>query len=58
MDQIRWLGKDVTLLRYPDQGHGFTGPALRDFSGRVMAFFDQHLNASPRAEPFPTRHGG
>ncbi len=54
---LRWLGKDVTLLRYPDQGHGFTGPALRDFSERVMVFFDQHLNASPRAASFPTTHG-
>ncbi len=43
---LRWLGKDVTLLRYPGQGHGFTGPALRDFSDRVMTFFDQHLSGT------------
>jgi dipeptidyl aminopeptidase/acylaminoacyl peptidase len=40
---LRWLHRDVTLLRYPDQGHGFTGTTLQDFSRRVIAFFDEHL---------------
>lgn len=41
---LRSAGVDVTLLRYPDQGHGFTGAALEDFWGREMAFFKHYLN--------------
>ena len=40
---LRWLGKDVTLLRYPGQGHGLTGAALKDFYQRVIALFDSYL---------------
>lgn len=40
---LRFAEADVTLLRYPDQGHIFTGNALRDFWDREMAFFKQHL---------------
>jgi len=40
---LRWLGKDVTFLRYPGQGHGFSGAALKDFWERETAFFDDHL---------------
>jgi dipeptidyl aminopeptidase/acylaminoacyl peptidase len=40
---LRSAGVDVTLLRYPDQGHGFTGPALADFWERQMAFFKRYL---------------
>jgi len=40
---LRRFGCDVTLLRYPNQGHGFTGAAARDFWGREMAFFDNYL---------------
>jgi dipeptidyl aminopeptidase/acylaminoacyl peptidase len=40
---LRRAGVDVTLLRYPGQGHGFTGAALEDFWGREMAFFDRYL---------------
>jgi dipeptidyl aminopeptidase/acylaminoacyl peptidase len=43
---LRWFGKEVVLLRYPDQGHGFTGWALRDFWERESAFFDEHLKPS------------
>ncbi|HKT51582.1 MAG TPA: hypothetical protein VJV96_14890 [Candidatus Angelobacter sp.] len=28
---LRYLGKDVTLLRYEGQGHGFKGAAMTDF---------------------------
>jgi dipeptidyl aminopeptidase/acylaminoacyl peptidase len=41
---LRYLGRDVTLLRYPDQGHGFTGAALNDYWDRVNAFIAGHLN--------------
>lgn len=41
---LRWLGKDVTLLRYPGQGHGFTGPAMRDFWERENKFLDSYLH--------------
>jgi dipeptidyl aminopeptidase/acylaminoacyl peptidase len=40
---LRWFGKDVMLLRYPGQGHGFTGPALKDFWMRENDFFDKYL---------------
>jgi len=40
---LRYLGKQVTFLRYPDQGHEFTGAALRDFWEREMQFFDKYL---------------
>jgi dipeptidyl aminopeptidase/acylaminoacyl peptidase len=40
---LRQYGKDVTLLRYPDQSHVFSGAALRDFWERENAFFDKYL---------------
>jgi dipeptidyl aminopeptidase/acylaminoacyl peptidase len=40
---LRYLGRDVTLLRYPKQGHGFEGAALKDYWQRVNTFFDRHL---------------
>jgi hypothetical protein len=40
---LRFLGKDVTLLRYPGQGHGFEGAALKGFWERENAFFDKYL---------------
>jgi dipeptidyl aminopeptidase/acylaminoacyl peptidase len=40
---LRAAGVDVTLVRYPDQGHGFTGAAMADFWRREMAFFDRYL---------------
>jgi dipeptidyl aminopeptidase/acylaminoacyl peptidase len=41
---LRSAGVDVTLLRYPDQGHGFNGAAMTDFWGREMGFFRQYLH--------------
>jgi dipeptidyl aminopeptidase/acylaminoacyl peptidase len=41
---LRWLGKDVTLLRYPGQEHGFTGAAMKDFWERENIFLDSHLD--------------
>jgi len=46
---LRYLGKDVTFLRYPGQGHGFEGEALKDFWERENAFFDKYLR--PRQPP-------
>lgn len=40
---LRQAGAEVTLLRYPDQGHLFAGPAMKDFHERLMAFFRRHL---------------
>ena len=48
---LRYLGRDVTFLRYPDQGHGFTGAALKDYWERVNAFFDMHLHPEPPTIP-------
>jgi len=43
---LRHFGVDVTLLRYPGQGHGFTGQAMRDFWQREMTFLAKCLNPS------------
>jgi dipeptidyl aminopeptidase/acylaminoacyl peptidase len=40
---LREMGLDVTLLRYPDQEHGFTGASLRDFWARELNFFSSYL---------------
>ena len=40
---LRVAGKEVTLLRYPNQGHGFSGAALEDFWQREMAFMANYL---------------
>jgi len=40
---LRALNANVTLLRYPNQGHGFSGAAMADFWGRENAFFDSCL---------------
>jgi dipeptidyl aminopeptidase/acylaminoacyl peptidase len=40
---LRWLKKPVTFVRYPDQGHGFTGAALQDFWQRELEFFNRYL---------------
>lgn len=45
---LRYLGRDVTFVRYPNQGHGFEGEALEDFWKREMAFFDNCLNPAVR----------
>jgi dipeptidyl aminopeptidase/acylaminoacyl peptidase len=41
---LRRIGAEVTLLRYPGQAHGFSGPALRDFWTREMRFFARYLD--------------
>jgi dipeptidyl aminopeptidase/acylaminoacyl peptidase len=40
---LRSAGVEVTLLRYADQGHGFSGSAMADFWSREMAFFKGYL---------------
>jgi dipeptidyl aminopeptidase/acylaminoacyl peptidase len=40
---LRVAGQDVTLLRYPGEGHSFAGEALRDFYGRETEFFAKYL---------------
>jgi dipeptidyl aminopeptidase/acylaminoacyl peptidase len=40
---LRYLGKEVTLLRYEGQGHGFQGEAMQDFWDRKIAFYDRYL---------------
>jgi dienelactone hydrolase len=34
---------------YPDQGHGFHGPAQIDAAGRILAFLQRHLGANTAA---------
>jgi dipeptidyl aminopeptidase/acylaminoacyl peptidase len=40
---LRYLGREVTLLRYPTQGHGFSGAADEDFTQRLRTFFSTYL---------------
>jgi dipeptidyl aminopeptidase/acylaminoacyl peptidase len=42
---LRYLGKDVTFLRYPNQGHELEGAAMEDFWRRENAFFDRYLKS-------------
>ncbi len=42
-NSLRAQHKEVTLLRYAGQGHGFSGNALKDFAGRESAFFARYL---------------
>ena len=42
-NSLRWAKKDATLLRYPGQGHGFTGAAMQDFWTRETNFVDHYL---------------
>jgi dipeptidyl aminopeptidase/acylaminoacyl peptidase len=57
---LRQLGREVTLVRYPDQSHGFTGLALEDFWRREMEFFARYLQpksaASKTSNHRPTKH--
>jgi dipeptidyl aminopeptidase/acylaminoacyl peptidase len=49
---LRQLGKEVTMLRYANEGHVFTVPEdLEDFRARVDAFFDRHLLIEKSATP-------
>lgn len=41
---LRFAGKQVTFLRYPNEGHVFVGPGLRDLWNREMAFFARYLH--------------
>jgi dipeptidyl aminopeptidase/acylaminoacyl peptidase len=41
---LRFAGKPVTFLRYPNEGHVFTGAGLRDLWNREMAFFARYLH--------------
>jgi len=52
---LRVAGREVTLLRYPGQGHGFSGEALHDFWQRETAFFSSYLNLPP-STPNGERH--
>ncbi len=48
---IRRRGGRVLYVVYPDEGHGFKGPANRlDFIGRTEGFLSRHLGG--RLEPF------
>ena len=42
-NRLRQNNAEVTLLRYPNQGHIFRGDALEDFWTRVRAFFEIEL---------------
>lgn len=46
-NSLRDLGRNVTLLRYRDQGHVFHGAAMKDFWDRELKFFDDHLRVIP-----------
>jgi len=53
-NSMRDLHRDVTLLRYQDEGHVFHGAAMKDFWDRELKFFDEHLRSSlPLSSPPP-----
>ena len=41
---LRYLSKEVTFLRYRNEGHGLTGAAEQDFTQRMEAFFAKYLD--------------
>ena len=47
---LRFLGKEVTFVRYPGQAHALTGWALKDFQQRTLDFFDMHLRSQPNRQ--------
>jgi len=44
--RLKRRGKDVELLRYPDQGHLFRGAALRDFWVKMSNFLERHIGSA------------
>lgn len=40
---LRRLGKPVTLIRYPSEGHGMSSTDLEDYWARTEKFLSQHL---------------
>jgi dipeptidyl aminopeptidase/acylaminoacyl peptidase len=45
---LRFLGKPIIWLSYPDEGHGLSKLENRiDFQYRLRQFFDHHLKGSP-----------
>jgi dipeptidyl aminopeptidase/acylaminoacyl peptidase len=53
---LRYLGRQVTLLRYPNQGHGFEGYAMKDFWRRENEFIDRHLQGCERSDAKQSRN--
>ncbi len=46
---MRRLGKKITMLRYPKEGHSIEGMDARlDLSEKVLEWFDYYLNGSPK----------
>lgn len=54
---LRYLKKDVTLLRYTTQGHVFTGAADEDFQRRVAAFLSSYLGSTSEHSTHSDRSG-
>ena len=51
---LRDLGKDVTFVRFPREGHGIVEPLHQmDRLRRYAAFFGEHVNNSPISEDQP-----
>ena len=48
---LRFLGKPIIWLSYPDEGHGLSKLQNRiDFQYRLRQFFDHHLKGAPAPE--------
>jgi dipeptidyl aminopeptidase/acylaminoacyl peptidase len=48
---LRFAGREVCLLRYPNQEHVLEGASLRDFWNREMAFFAYYLRQAGTSAP-------
>lgn len=48
---MRRLGRKVTMLRYPEEGHNLENPAAQsDLVNKVMEWFDYYLKDKPKKE--------
>lgn len=48
---LKRLGREATLLKYPDEGHGvFKSANVADYWNRVVQFLDAHLNGASRQQ--------
>jgi dipeptidyl aminopeptidase/acylaminoacyl peptidase len=53
---LRYVGQNVTLLRYPDQSHVFRGTAMRDLWERELRFFDAYLGTGRDSSEMDKTH--
>jgi dipeptidyl aminopeptidase/acylaminoacyl peptidase len=54
---MRRLGKKVTMLRYPKEGHNLESPlSQQDLQSKVLEWFDYYLKGAPPKDWMTTKH--